>query len=99
MLTYSKSWRSIRSRTGSLYSRARTKLASSFRQQPEQWLVTSDFNTDVEGQLSVHKGERVEVLEQQPTEGADWVQVAVCEEPKRTGLVPLSILLPGVRSV
>ena len=31
MLTYSKSWRSIRSRTGSLYSRARTKLTASFR--------------------------------------------------------------------
>lgn len=31
MLTYSKSWRSIRSRTGSLYTRARNRLTSSFR--------------------------------------------------------------------
>eukprot|EP00081_Caenorhabditis_elegans_P000362 NP_001021501.2 Uncharacterized protein CELE_F55C7.7 [Caenorhabditis elegans] len=82
MLTYSKSWRSIRSRTGSLYTRARNRLTSSFRggTKPDK--------------LTVHKGDRVEIVEDQATDCAEYVQVVLCDQPTKHGLVPASIIAP-----
>ncbi|CAB3408480.1 unnamed protein product [Caenorhabditis bovis] len=116
MLTYSKSWRSIRSRTGSLYARARNRLTSSFRggtmpekatgkeevhtrhdydaQSSEVWVVASDFDGTANGHLKVSKGDRVEIVEDQATDCADYVQVVLCDNPSKHGLVPASIIIP-----
>ncbi|CAI2304098.1 unnamed protein product [Caenorhabditis sp. 36 PRJEB53466] len=110
MLGYSKSWRSLRSRTGSLYTRARNRLTSSFRggtkpenlavaefddstQSSEVWIVTEDFDGQDEGHLKVQKGDRVEILEEQATDAADFLQVVLCEQPTKHGLVPRAILV------
>ncbi|CAI4221313.1 unnamed protein product [Auanema sp. JU1783] len=66
----------------------------SCEQGADQWIISSDFQPTTEGQLAVQKGEKVEIVEQQPSDTTDWIQVYVVDNPSRTGLVPSSILLP-----
>ncbi|CCD63884.1 CRAL-TRIO domain-containing protein [Caenorhabditis elegans] len=63
-------------------------------QSSEVWIVTADFDGQVEGHLTVHKGDRVEIVEDQATDCAEYVQVVLCDQPTKHGLVPASIIAP-----
>ncbi|KAK6730193.1 hypothetical protein RB195_006949 [Necator americanus] len=85
--------------TSSLDSqRLSVQSVDSNQQSPEQWVVSADFDDKVAGHLSVWKGEKVEMLEQQNAGGIDWVHVVIVDDSTRTGLVPCSILLPDAPS-
>uniref|UniRef100_A0A1I7YXS5 Rho guanine nucleotide exchange factor 25 n=1 Tax=Steinernema glaseri TaxID=37863 RepID=A0A1I7YXS5_9BILA len=104
MLQYSKSFRAIRHRTESLYDRARRKFHASFRSGSarrrrsaaniEHFVVVEDFVATQEGQISLAKGQIVELVEQ-CAESPDWILVALeSEDGKETtqGLAPLKVL-------
>ncbi|KAK0425243.1 hypothetical protein QR680_009099 [Steinernema hermaphroditum] len=105
MLQYSKSFRAIRHRTESLYDRARRKFHASFRSGSarrrrsaaniEHFVVIEDFVATQDGQLSLAKGQIVELVDQS-AETPDWILVALDsedgKEPGAQGLVPLLVL-------
>ncbi|CAD6184380.1 unnamed protein product [Caenorhabditis auriculariae] len=76
------------------HNRHSIQSSDSAEQASEAWYVVSDFEGQAEGHIKVSKGERVEIVEDQATDFADYVQVVVCEEPSRHGLVPTAILVP-----
>uniref|UniRef100_A0A0M3HPD1 SH3 domain-containing protein n=1 Tax=Ascaris lumbricoides TaxID=6252 RepID=A0A0M3HPD1_ASCLU len=91
MLHYSKSLKAIRSRTESLYDSARRKLTLSGHS--ESCIAVDDFEAIENDQLSVTKGQRLEVVELcQDTR--EWVLVSYIGEggEQRQGLVPASVL-------
>ncbi|ULU11864.1 hypothetical protein L3Y34_015326 [Caenorhabditis briggsae] len=63
-------------------------------QSSEVWIVTADFDGQTEGHLTVHKGDRVEIVEDQATDCAEYIQVVLCDQPTKHGLVPASIIVP-----
>ncbi|EFP01501.1 CRE-UNC-73 protein [Caenorhabditis remanei] len=63
-------------------------------QSSEVWIVTSDFDGNAEGHLTVRKGDRVEIVEDQATDCAEYIQVVLCDQPSKHGLVPVSIIVP-----
>ncbi|EGT32660.1 hypothetical protein CAEBREN_02058 [Caenorhabditis brenneri] len=63
-------------------------------QSSEVWIVTADFDGHAEGHLKVHKGDRVEIVEDQATDCAEYLQVVLCDQPTKQGLVPASIISP-----
>uniref|UniRef100_A0AC34QXV3 Transposase n=1 Tax=Panagrolaimus sp. JU765 TaxID=591449 RepID=A0AC34QXV3_9BILA len=95
MLQYSKSFRTIRTRTESLYDRARRKLTSSFRgdktncleserkssRNVDQFLITEDFHAEGQADcISVFRGERVELLDNFSSTDQDVIAVNVIDE-------------------
>uniref|UniRef100_A0A1I7TK25 PH domain-containing protein n=1 Tax=Caenorhabditis tropicalis TaxID=1561998 RepID=A0A1I7TK25_9PELO len=63
-------------------------------QSSEVWIVTADFEGNAEGHLKVNKGDRVEIVEDQATDCAEYLQVVLCDQPTKQGLVPASIIAP-----
>ncbi|VDM37107.1 unnamed protein product [Toxocara canis] len=106
MLHYSKSLKAIRSHTESLYDSARRKLTHSLRGRrsrrghSEYCVAVDDFEANESDQLSVTKGQRLEVVELYP-DAPEWVLVSCTEEgvEPRQGLVPASVLSSAEASV
>uniref|UniRef100_A0A0R3S4E0 SH3 domain-containing protein n=1 Tax=Elaeophora elaphi TaxID=1147741 RepID=A0A0R3S4E0_9BILA len=99
MLRYSKS---IRSRTQSLYRDAMRRFNKSVRchqssgREPghnEGCVAVDDFKATEKGQLSVTKGQRLEVVEY-CGDAPEWVLVSITWEngEQRRGLVPCSVI-------
>uniref|UniRef100_A0A915PLB3 SH3 domain-containing protein n=1 Tax=Setaria digitata TaxID=48799 RepID=A0A915PLB3_9BILA len=99
MLRYSKS---IRSRTESLYRDAKRRLSKSVRGHRsseresghnESCIAVDDFKAIEKGQLSVSKGQRLEVVEY-CADAPEWVLVSVTWEngEQQRGLVPCSVI-------
>uniref|UniRef100_A0A1I7W4U8 SH3 domain-containing protein n=1 Tax=Loa loa TaxID=7209 RepID=A0A1I7W4U8_LOALO len=98
MLRYSKS---IRSRTQSLYRDAKRRFNKSFRSHHsteresghnEGCVAVDDFKASEKGQLSVTKGQRLEVVEY-CGDAPEWVLVSITWEngEQQRGLVPCSM--------
>ncbi|MCP9259926.1 Kalirin [Dirofilaria immitis] len=99
MLRYSKS---IRSRTQSLYRDAKRRFNKSVRcrqsgsREPghnEGCIAVGDFKATEKGQLSVTKGQRLEVVEY-CADAPEWVLVSITWEngEQQRGLVPCSVI-------
>ncbi|VDM96076.1 unnamed protein product [Thelazia callipaeda] len=102
MLHYSKSLKAIRTRTGSLYQNAKRRLARSVRNRRsyarkrghnEGCIAVDDFKATEKGQLSVVKGQRLEVVEYY-ADAPEWVLVSITWEngEQQQGLVPCSVI-------
>uniref|UniRef100_A0A8R1TNX9 SH3 domain-containing protein n=1 Tax=Onchocerca volvulus TaxID=6282 RepID=A0A8R1TNX9_ONCVO len=100
MLRYSKS---IRSRTQSLYRNAKRRFNKSIRshqlsdRKPGHnegcCIAVDDFKATEKGQLSVVKGQRLEMIEY-CADAPEWVLVSITWEngEQQRGLVPCSII-------
>ncbi|VDN58258.1 unnamed protein product [Dracunculus medinensis] len=97
-LHYSKSLKAIRSRTEYIYDSARRKLTKSFRSrkkqsQQESCIALEDYEAHEPGQLTVNKGQRLQIIEFY-VDAPEWALVSLTTESgeQRQGVVPFSIL-------